>query len=341
MRPLKGLMVALQFQHRAEEGRLEVSELPLLAALSSAPGLATLVALAILVGLGTWQLQRKAWKEDLIAQIEARTHGAPGEILPEAYWAGWRAGADEFRRVRLTGTFLHEHEALVHGPCAGERGGPPIQGFYLFTPLRLAKGGRVMVNRGFVPTELRDPASRPQSRPQGEAAVTGLVRAPECGELVHARRRASGEPLLRKRSRRRSPPRGTRPTAPFYVDADATPNPGGWPQGGQTRLDHARTTTCNTRSPGSGSRRPSSACSARSPESACAPTRDLMPRVLARHSKQPQAPLILRRLGPAGPSRPKDAPGGSQTPSREVGRRAVPAFPGSSLRDGRCAASSR
>ena len=59
---------------------------------------------AILIGLGTWQLQRMAWKEDLIAQIQARAYGEPGAILPELEWASWRADRDEFRKVRVTGT---------------------------------------------------------------------------------------------------------------------------------------------------------------------------------------------------------------------------------------------
>ena len=143
------------------------------------PGLATLVALAILIGLGTWQLQRMAWKEDLIAQIETRAYGEPGAILPEADWPSWRADQDEFRKVRVTGTFLHEFEAPVYGLARGERQGAPIQGYYLITPLKLAGGAIVMVNRGFVPTDLRDPARRSESQPQGEVTVTGLVRAPE------------------------------------------------------------------------------------------------------------------------------------------------------------------
>src|SRR4051794_30981863 len=66
-----------------------------------APGLATLVALAILVSLGIWQLERKARKEGLIARIEARAYGPPGALAREADWPSWSAAGDEFRRVRL------------------------------------------------------------------------------------------------------------------------------------------------------------------------------------------------------------------------------------------------
>jgi surfeit locus 1 family protein len=200
-----------------------------------APALATSVALAILTGLGIWQLERKAWKESLIAQIEARAYGPPGTIAPESSWPTWTAERDEFRRVRMTGRFLHGAETPVHGLAPGERGAPR-QGYYLFTPLRLASGGTVMVNRGFVPTELRDPATRPGSQPDGEVSVTGLVRSPEVkGWFVPENRPVENQWFSRD-------PAGIAAAkgldvAPFYVAADETPNPGGWPQGGQTTLN--------------------------------------------------------------------------------------------------------
>ena len=64
----------------------------------------------MLASLGTWQLQRRAWKLDLIEKIEARAYGAPGAILPEAEWPRWSAEDEEYRRVRVSGRFLHEHE---------------------------------------------------------------------------------------------------------------------------------------------------------------------------------------------------------------------------------------
>ncbi len=201
-----------------------------------APGIAALVALVILIGLGTWQLQRMAWKEGLIAQIEARAFGEPGAVLPESAWGSWRAQTDEFRRVQITGTLLHRYEAPVHGLAPAERGSP-VQGFYLFTPLRLANGAIVFVNRGFVPTELRSPAARPQSHPDGEVTVTGLVRAPEeRGWFLPDDVPEENRWFTRDHRAIAAALRLVR-VAPFYVEADATPNPGGWPRGGQTRLD--------------------------------------------------------------------------------------------------------
>lgn len=200
-----------------------------------APGLATLAALAILLSLGVWQLERREWKNDLLARIEARAHGEPGTITPEAEWPLWRAEDDEFRRVRVTGVFLYDRETPVHGLMAGQRGAP-VQGFYLFTPLRRPDGSVVAVNRGFVPTELRDPAARPGSQPAGDVAATGLVRAPEArGWFVPANDLSRRDWFVRDPAEM-ARAWGLRRVAPFYIDADATPAPGGWPKGGQTQL---------------------------------------------------------------------------------------------------------
>ncbi|HZB38828.1 MAG TPA: SURF1 family protein [Beijerinckiaceae bacterium] len=200
------------------------------------PAVAFLVALATLLSLGTWQLQRRAWKLDLIEKIEARAYGAPGPILPEAEWPRWSAEAEEYRRVRLTGRFLHEHEVAVHGLMPGSLRGQPVQGFYILTPLRLADGSNVIVNRGFLPTHLRDPASRPESQPQGEVTVTGLVRSPEKHGSFRPENDPARDAWFVRDIRQIAEAKNLARTAPFLIDADDTPNPGGWPKGGQTRL---------------------------------------------------------------------------------------------------------
>jgi surfeit locus 1 family protein len=200
------------------------------------PGLATLIALAILISLGTWQLQRKAWKDDLIGQIEARAYGEPGAILPESEWAAWRADQDEFRKVRVTGTFQHDKETPVYGLAAGERQGAPIQGYYVLTPLTLPSGATVIVNRGFVPTGLKDPSTRAQAQPTGEVAITGLVRAPEIRNPFTPDDDPAKNNWFARDPQTIAEARKLERVAPFLIDADATPNPGGWPRGGQTPL---------------------------------------------------------------------------------------------------------
>jgi surfeit locus 1 family protein len=193
------------------------------------------VVLAILVALGVWQLERRHWKEGLIRQIEARAYGAPGAVVAEQAWPDWRASEDEFSRVRLSGTFLHDKEVLLNGLMPAQRGAP-VQGFNVFTPLRLASGAIVMVNRGFVPTERREPSSRAEAQIPGEVAVTGLVRAPESRAPFVPENEPGRERWFVRDPAAMAAARGLERAAPFYVDADDSPNPGGWPRGGQTRL---------------------------------------------------------------------------------------------------------
>jgi surfeit locus 1 family protein len=200
-----------------------------------APGLATLIALAILLSLGVWQLERKAWKESLITQIETRAHGAPGDIVPEAQWPGWRATDDEFRHVRVTGTFLHDKEIAVHGLMSAQRGSP-VQGFYIFTPLHLPGGAIIMVNRGFVPSELRDSASRMDTQPAGDVTVTGLVRAPDHRGWFLLDNRPERDEWFTRDITAMAHARGLERVAPFWIDADPVPTATGWPRPGQTRL---------------------------------------------------------------------------------------------------------
>ena len=95
----------------------------------------------------------------------------------------------------------------------------------------------MIVNRGFVPTELRDPAARPQSQPTGEATVTGLVRAPQARAWFTPEDVPSQNRWFTRDPSSIAAAKGLDRTAPFYVEADAAPNPGGWPRGGQTRPD--------------------------------------------------------------------------------------------------------
>ena len=207
------------------------------------PGLATLAALAILVGLGTWQLSRLAWKNELIAQVAARSRAAPAPLPPPASWPAMAAEQDEYRRVGVTGRFRHEAEAYLYflagdSKRPGEAGRAQGQGYLVITPLVMAGGETVLVNRGFVPTDRRDPASRAAGQVTGAVTVTGLIRFPEARgwfaapddtarRLFYTRDIDAMVAALGLDSSR---------TAPFLIDADAGETPGGLPQGGETRL---------------------------------------------------------------------------------------------------------
>lgn len=190
------------------------------------PTVFSAAALAVLVGLGTWQLQRKTWKDGLQREIDQRAQQAPREILD-----GITLGKLEpYTRVRVRGVFRHEGERYLYTP--DQRLGPGVQ---VFTPLALSDRSTLMVNRGFVPDALRDPSKRMAGQLLGEVEVIGLVRTPE----VQA---AFVPPNDNARNlwywRDIAAMAGSAPSVlPVYLDAAAEPaNPGGWPKGGGTLL---------------------------------------------------------------------------------------------------------
>jgi surfeit locus 1 family protein len=194
------------------------------------PTLFTAPAVLLLLGLGSWQIQRLYWKQDLIAQRQAAVSAAP--ILATGNLEEDARGM-EFRHVTDEGVFLHDKEIFLGATSEAGR-----QGYQVLTPL-LEPGGRIVfANRGFIPAELKDPAKRAAGQIVGTVRVQGLLRLPPAGKptwflpdnrpdlnywfWVDLPAMSAADKLDR--------------VASFYIDADASPNPGGWPKGGVTRL---------------------------------------------------------------------------------------------------------
>jgi surfeit locus 1 family protein len=199
------------------------------------PGILAAIGIAVLVGLGFWQLERRIWKEELIARVTALTRAPAAAIPAEAEWPKV-AARDEYLHVTLRGRFRHVNEAPVYAVLSEPRGRFSGQGYWVLTPLELEGGAIVIVNRGFVPLGRKDPATRRDGQVEGTVTVTGLLRLPEAGNWFTP---ANDPP--RGVWYRRDPAEITRAfglarVAPFTIDADATPNPGDLPQGGETRV---------------------------------------------------------------------------------------------------------
>ena len=199
-----------------------------------APGLASFIACAILVGLGTWQLERKAWKEDLIARILAESKAAPA--APPAADAFDPARA-AFRHVRVTGRFRNNRETLVPGLAPGETSGWALQGYYVITPFVRDDGGTVLVNRGFTPTERKAQGDRRDGLIEGPTTVTGILRGSEARTMFVP----APDPVRGEWFNRDIPgiaaAQGIADAAPFLIEADAVPGWTAWPRGGQLRVD--------------------------------------------------------------------------------------------------------
>ncbi len=190
------------------------------------------VVFVILIGLGTWQVQRLAWKEALIAKIDERRGQAPMAVKD----ALSRYEDIEYVPVTVSGRFEHAFERHVFTTRAGQ------SGYNIYTPLVMDDGEAVFINRGFVPYERKDPATRAEGQVGGSVTVTGLARAglsekpsvivPDNDPAknvfhwkdIRTMRESSGLPA-------------DMPVLAVFVDADASPNPGGLPLGGSTIVE--------------------------------------------------------------------------------------------------------
>lgn len=190
---------------------------------------AILVLAAIFIALGTWQVQRLIWKRDLIANVEARIHAQAMPAPARAEWNTVEREKDEYRRVTAAGLFQHDKTVLVQ--AVTERGA----GFWVLTPMILADETTVIINRGFVPADRRDPAARVASEiAAGPVMVTGLLRISEPdGAFLRSNDPANNRWFSRDIAAIAAS-KGLKDVAPYFIDADATPNPGGLPIGGLT-----------------------------------------------------------------------------------------------------------
>jgi surfeit locus 1 family protein len=186
------------------------------------------IAAAGFTALGIWQLERRTWKLELIHQVEQRVLAAPVPTPAPDAWPRINANDDVYKRVSVDGRFMYDRETLVR--AATELG----TGYWVLIPLRTDTGVTFLVNRGFVSPERRDPATRRDGNPTGSVHVTGLMRMTEPkGSFLQANDPAADRWYSRDVSAIAAE-RGLSNTAPFFIDADASPNPGGWPVGGLT-----------------------------------------------------------------------------------------------------------
>jgi surfeit locus 1 family protein len=180
---------------------------------------------AFLIGLGVWQLQRLHWKLDLIAAVNRNMAAAP-ITLDRALALG---PAAQYRRVALEGRFDNETEAYVF--ATGPEGAPV---FHVITPFTTDDRRVLLVDRGIVPRDMRDRATRLRGLIEGETRVVGVwhdedmpgtfTPPPDTIKRIWYVRNAGGIARINHQVL----------AAFVFVEADAAPNPGGWPRGGQT-----------------------------------------------------------------------------------------------------------
>ena len=197
------------------------------------PTVAAVLVLAVLIGLGTWQLQRKAWKEGIVARIASRVTAPPVPLAEVTSRLGPNADV-EYTHVTANGRFHHDKERYLYAPSS--KSGLE---WHVLTPLETAPGHIVWVNRGSVPDARRAPQARAEGQVPGTVSVAGLGRQPHAATFTPTNDVARNiwhwadiDGLTRSAFSA-----GEVKAANVVIEQDAVPPvPGGLPQGGVTRL---------------------------------------------------------------------------------------------------------
>ncbi len=199
-----------------------------------ASAVTVLVAFAILLSLGTWQMERLYWKEGLLSAIAERRVAPPLDVAEIDSMV--KAGEDvDYRAMTATGVYANNKERHFFATYEGRTG------YYIYTPLQLADGRFLLVNRGFVLFDNKEPETRKEGQLTGEQTVHGLARSEllEKPSWVVPDNDVAKNIFYWKDHHAMATSVGLDPAnvLPFFMDADATENPGGWPIGGVTQFD--------------------------------------------------------------------------------------------------------
>ncbi|HKR91855.1 SURF1 family protein [Novosphingobium sp.] len=133
-----------------------------------------IIALAVFVVLGIWQVRRMYWKHDLIARVNVRVRAVPASLPTDARLVSARPGDLDYLRVKLSGVYVASQSARVR--AATDLG----TGYWAMTVMRLDDGRTIWVNRGFVPEGVTENQVR-TGVPAGAVRVIGLLRSTEPG----------------------------------------------------------------------------------------------------------------------------------------------------------------
>jgi surfeit locus 1 family protein len=195
----------------------------------------TAIMLPIVVfalALGVWQMDRREWKRDILDRMAANQAAPP---MPFEELVKGDSLRREYGRVRIAGTFLHDKEFYLAARSLKDK-----VGMQVVTPLRTDSGTIVLFDRGWIPSEKKDPGKRAEGQRPGRVELTGIVRRSQVKRQFAPDNDPARNfwfhvdvPLMRQMA-------GGAPDPvldTFFLEADATANPGGVPIGGQTRLD--------------------------------------------------------------------------------------------------------
>lgn len=197
------------------------------------PTIFTVVGVAILIGLGIWQLDRKAWKENLILTLNTRLSRPPAALPPRESWERLVPEGNEYTRVRFPAELIDGQDALVY--TAGSAFRPDVRGpgYWVFAPARLAGGSIVLVNRGFVPPERKNAIVAPH----GTIDIVGVMRWPDPRGLFTPADDPKTNVWYTRDPKAIAAAKGWAAAAPFYIEQESPVPSGGLPKPGKLTVN--------------------------------------------------------------------------------------------------------
>jgi cytochrome oxidase assembly protein ShyY1 len=199
-------------------------------------GVFTLAMVAVFVGLGVWQLQRRVEKHALIAALTERLAAAPVPLPSPAQWSALTPSHDEFRRVRFTATYASGPDAMVYSSGSAVRDDISGPGTWAFLPARLSTGQSVVINAGFVQNTMQDRDQEDRAvQPLvagGQVALTGYLRFPETAGMLTPAETIAKRLWFTRDHLAMAHALGWGEVAPFYIDLEAPVPANGIPKPG-------------------------------------------------------------------------------------------------------------
>jgi cytochrome oxidase assembly protein ShyY1 len=196
----------------------------------------TLLMLALFVGLGVWQLQRRTEKHALIAALTERLAGAPAALPSASQWSALTPARDEFRRVSFAAAYEHAPDAMVYSSGSAIRGDISGPGTWAFLPARLADGETVVIDAGFVPNTMQERGLQDRAVSRlvtGEpVTLTGYLRFPEKAGVLTPAENLTKRLWFTRDHLAMARLLGWGEVAPFYIDLEAPVPASGVPKPG-------------------------------------------------------------------------------------------------------------
>jgi surfeit locus 1 family protein len=203
-------------------------------------GVFTLVMVALFIGLGVWQLQRRAEKHALIAALTERLADAPQPLPPPLQWSALTPAQDEFRRVQFTATYESGPDAMVYSSGSAVREDISGPGTWAFLPARLPGGETVVVNAGFTQNTMQDRSQQDRSITRlvtgAPVTLTGYIRFPEKAGLLTPAENLTKRLWFTRDHFSMARVLGWGEVAPFYIDLETPAPPGGIPKPGPLQV---------------------------------------------------------------------------------------------------------